>query len=274
MILPAMGVISEVVPTFAHRRPSSYMAIAVSTAGHRLRRLPHLGPPHVRGRACRRSTPASSASCRCAWPSSRPSRSSPGPRRCTGDRSASDAAALLLRLPLPLRLRRHDRRGGGDPVARRPLARHLLRRRPLPLHHGGRQRHRLPGRGPLLVPQDVRPHVLRAGGLAVGHARCSSGSCSRSCPSSSSATWACPGATTRTPRGFSGSRAVHRRRVPARRGAAADREQPADGAEVGPRAPRQPVGLAQLRVADAVAAAQAQLHRHAEAATSAPTTTP
>ncbi|HEY8923637.1 MAG TPA: cbb3-type cytochrome c oxidase subunit I [Polyangia bacterium] len=33
MILPAMGVISEVVPTFTHRRPSSYMAIAISTLG-------------------------------------------------------------------------------------------------------------------------------------------------------------------------------------------------------------------------------------------------
>ncbi len=33
MILPAMGVISEVVPTFAHRRPASYTAIAVSTVG-------------------------------------------------------------------------------------------------------------------------------------------------------------------------------------------------------------------------------------------------
>src|SRR5262249_39639037 len=33
MILPAMGVISEVVPTFAQRRPSSYVAIAVSTLG-------------------------------------------------------------------------------------------------------------------------------------------------------------------------------------------------------------------------------------------------
>jgi cytochrome c oxidase subunit 1 len=33
MILPAMGVISEVVPTFAHRRPSSYTAIALSTFG-------------------------------------------------------------------------------------------------------------------------------------------------------------------------------------------------------------------------------------------------
>ncbi|HEY6783365.1 MAG TPA: cbb3-type cytochrome c oxidase subunit I, partial [Gemmatimonadales bacterium] len=33
MILPAMGVISEVVPTFAHRQPSSYLAIAISPLG-------------------------------------------------------------------------------------------------------------------------------------------------------------------------------------------------------------------------------------------------
>jgi cytochrome c oxidase subunit I len=33
MILPAMGVISEVVPTFSHRRPSSYRAIAYSSLG-------------------------------------------------------------------------------------------------------------------------------------------------------------------------------------------------------------------------------------------------
>jgi cytochrome c oxidase subunit I len=33
MILPAMGVISEVVPTFAHRRPASYTAIVVATVG-------------------------------------------------------------------------------------------------------------------------------------------------------------------------------------------------------------------------------------------------
>ena len=33
MILPAMGVISEVVPTFAHRQLSSYRAVAVSTLG-------------------------------------------------------------------------------------------------------------------------------------------------------------------------------------------------------------------------------------------------
>jgi len=33
MILPGMGVISEVVPTFAHRRMASYVAVAVSTLG-------------------------------------------------------------------------------------------------------------------------------------------------------------------------------------------------------------------------------------------------
>jgi cytochrome c oxidase subunit 1 len=33
MILPAMGVINEIVPTFAHRRPSSYAALAISTLG-------------------------------------------------------------------------------------------------------------------------------------------------------------------------------------------------------------------------------------------------
>jgi cytochrome c oxidase subunit 1 len=33
MILPAMGVISEIVPTFAHRQPASYRAIALSSLG-------------------------------------------------------------------------------------------------------------------------------------------------------------------------------------------------------------------------------------------------
>jgi cytochrome c oxidase subunit 1 len=33
MILPAMGVVSEIVPTFSHKRPSSYKAIAYSTFG-------------------------------------------------------------------------------------------------------------------------------------------------------------------------------------------------------------------------------------------------
>ena len=55
----------------------------------------------------------------------------------------------------------------GHGVAGRPLARHLLRRRPLPLHHGGHRHHRVPGGAALLDPQDVRAHVPRG----LGHHR-------------------------------------------------------------------------------------------------------
>ena len=51
MVLPAMGVISEMVCAFSRKNPFGYTAIAVLVAGHRLRRLLHLGPPHVRRRA-------------------------------------------------------------------------------------------------------------------------------------------------------------------------------------------------------------------------------
>ena len=42
---------------------------------------------------------------------------------------------------------------------RRPRPRHLLRGRPLPLHHGRRHDHGLPGRPALLVAEDDRPDV-------------------------------------------------------------------------------------------------------------------
>ena len=42
----------------------------------------------------------------------------------------------------------------------RPGARHLFRRRALPLHHGRRHRRRLPGRHTFLVAEDHRPPVL------------------------------------------------------------------------------------------------------------------
>ena len=49
MILPAMGVISEVVTTFSAQEPVLVQGHRVLDARHRVRRLPHLGPPHVRG---------------------------------------------------------------------------------------------------------------------------------------------------------------------------------------------------------------------------------
>ena len=83
-----------------------------------------------------------------------------------GSIALQDAAALLLRVPLPLRLRRDDRRRRRHASPRRPLARHLLRRRPLPLHHGRRHADGVPRRAPLLVPEDDRAHVPRAAGAS------------------------------------------------------------------------------------------------------------
>ena len=49
-----------------------------------------------------------------------------------------------------------------------PRSRHLLRDCPFPLHHGGRHHHGLSRRPALLVAQDVRPHVSGRLGEALG----------------------------------------------------------------------------------------------------------
>ena len=51
---------------------------------------------------------------------------------------------------------------------RRARHRHLLRGRALPLHHGGRHHHGVPGRPALLVAEDDRPHVSGRLGQAFG----------------------------------------------------------------------------------------------------------
>ena len=96
MILPAMGVISEVVPHVraqaarrrTRRSPSRRSASRSSASSP--------GATTCSSPACRRSTPASSACCRCSWRSSRPSRCSPGSRRCTGARSTFDTPLLYF----------------------------------------------------------------------------------------------------------------------------------------------------------------------------------
>ena len=51
MILPAMGIVSEIIPVFSRKPIFGYTAIAFSTVGDRLLLDARLGAPHVRGRA-------------------------------------------------------------------------------------------------------------------------------------------------------------------------------------------------------------------------------
>ena len=268
-----MGVISEVVPTFSHKNPYSYKAIAYSTLGIAFVGFPHVGPPHVR----RRDVGLRRRRVRRALDARRDLLRHQGVHLGAHDAKGLDrranAAPLLLRVPLPLRLRRDDRRRGRDPEPRRPLARHLLRRRPLPLHHGGRHADRVARRGPLLVSEDDRPHVPRALGLPQrgAHLRgllpdvlsAVSARQRRDAAPLLQLRSAVPVAARHLDGGLVAPRRRHdvHARLPRRR--ALHRT-----ARAG-----QPVGLAQLRVADAVAAAEAQLRAASPCSSSAPTTT-
>ena len=82
MVLPAMGVISELVSAFSRKAGLRLQLRGLFQRGHRRARLPGLGPSPVRQQASR-STPAwSSRSSATSWPSLRPSRCSTGPPRC------------------------------------------------------------------------------------------------------------------------------------------------------------------------------------------------
>ena len=87
MILPAMGVMAEVVSTFSQKNYLTYGGLVIVVARDRVRRLPHLGPPHVRGRDEQHRRRRSSGCSRCSSRSSAPSRSSAGWARCTAARS-------------------------------------------------------------------------------------------------------------------------------------------------------------------------------------------
>ena len=57
MILPGMGVVSELIAALRAQAHLRLRLRRLRQHRHRRARLPGLGPPHVRGRACR-STPA------------------------------------------------------------------------------------------------------------------------------------------------------------------------------------------------------------------------
>ena len=137
--------------------------------GDRGARLPGLGPPHVRVRASRPTRAWSSRPCRflVAIPSA--IKVFNWTATLYKGSISYDAPMLYavgfiglftiggLTGPVP-----------GRAGPRHPRARHLLHRRALPLHHGGRHDHGLPGRPALLVAEDHRPHVPRVLGARRG----------------------------------------------------------------------------------------------------------
>ena len=70
MILPAFGVISEVLPVFARKPIFGYKAIAASSIAHRVPVHARVGPPHVRHPAAR--APCWCSSCSPRWRSPSP----------------------------------------------------------------------------------------------------------------------------------------------------------------------------------------------------------
>ena len=162
MILPAMGVISEIVQAFSRKNIFGYSFIAFSSPRDRGDRLLRVGPSHVR----RRPVHLRRHGLLVLVVRGGHSLGDQGVQldrddlQRVGQPRFADALCAGLHWPV------HDRRPHG-PVPRRdgpgrPRPRHLLRGRALPLHHGRRRDHGLPGRAPLLVAEDHRQDLQRA----------------------------------------------------------------------------------------------------------------
>ncbi len=176
MILPAMGVISEIVQAFSRKNIFGYSFIAFSSLaiaiigflvwGHHL---------FVAGQSVYAGLIFSFLSFLVAIPSAIKVFNWTA-THLQGIGLARLADALRVRLHRPV----HDRRADG-PVPRgdgprHPRARHVLRRRALPLHHGRRRDHGLPRRAALLVAEDHRDGCTRRLGEVRGRASSSSAS--------------------------------------------------------------------------------------------------
>ncbi len=156
MILPAMGVISEIVQTFSRKNIFGYSFIAFSSLaiavigflvwGHHL---------FVAGQSTYAGLLFSILSFVVAIPSAIKVFNWTA-TMYKGSVSWESPMLYAHRLHRPVHDRRPDRAVPRDDGHRHPRARHLLRRRALPLHHGGRRDHGLPRRAALLVAEDHR----------------------------------------------------------------------------------------------------------------------
>ena len=140
MVLPGFGIISEVLPVFARKPIFGYKAIAAATRGHRLPRPARVGPPHVRdaepGASC------SSSSCSSSFLIAVPTGVKIFNWIATLWRGTIEFTTALLfcrRLHRHVPDRRHHRHLPRRLPGRLAAARHLLRRRPLPLRADGRR---------------------------------------------------------------------------------------------------------------------------------------
>ena len=182
MIVPGMAINSELIATFSRRAIFGYFAVAMSSIGLAL--LGFLVWGHhmfVAGMSEFATMLFSALTFLVAIPS--------GVKVFNwtatiykGSIRLGIADALRDGLHLPLHHRRPDGPLPRNAERRRAPDRHVLRRRPLPLRHDGRHRHRLPRRPPLLVAEDDREDARRAEGQDRLRASSSSASTSRSCP--------------------------------------------------------------------------------------------
>ena len=138
IFLPAAGMVSMIVPAMARTPLIGHTLIVVRADRHRLLQLRPVGAPHVHhrhsadfaGLLLRREHGGLGAE---RHPGVRLDRDHRGRPLEIGD-----AVAVRAGLPLHLHARRADRRDGGDGAVRLAGARHLLRRRALPLRAGRR----------------------------------------------------------------------------------------------------------------------------------------
>ena len=138
MILPGMGVVSELIPCFSRKPLFGYKFVAWCQHRDRGDRLLRLGPPHVRQRAVGLRRPG-------VLVHELHRRGAVGDQGVQLDRDAAQgldqlrrADALRARLHRPVHHRRADRAVPRLPRLRRLCHRHLFRRRAFPLHHGRR----------------------------------------------------------------------------------------------------------------------------------------
>ena len=167
MILPAMGVISEIVQAFSRKNIFGYSFIAFSSLaiaiigffvwGHHM---------FVAGQSTYAGLVFSILSFLVAIPSAIKVFNWTA-TIYKGSVSLESPMLYALRVHRPV----HDRRPDGSlprrDGARHPRARHVLRRRALPLHHGRRRHHGLPRRAALLVAEDQRQALFRGVGQVL-----------------------------------------------------------------------------------------------------------